>query len=1111
MIISEKIKRFPPLVIKVKELMITNEKEKEEIWTLSNQSFISLTYTLKQTNSEQHNQSEIEIMKPPIDIKSVNFNSVMKTPNKKNTFLTFFSHNKNQNLNNSNVQNKKEEESNQSPKSTKKPKGFFSNIFSSSHKTPSKVQVSQDIKNLTSFQSASLSSPSTSVSPSQSYEIIEGNSNISLFSSERSKDVHFLEAVFISGLDKNTNKLIPNTADFPAPCGHKECSALHAMKSSLLQVHKSNNVFINDQFSTFSFPLGIKICYKCIFDNKNVENVPKPYKIFFNVINNEEGDKKYIVTLHYFRKISAKDFDSEYKIKPIKEHTILLNQNEDNVFTDEKIQKDFSLISEFILNENVLIPESISLLSKYPYIDQMIMCLKNIMAVPKEETGTMISHIINEILLPQSINTHVIFYLPRSVSPIKLQSPIYNKYLSPNQNKLTDINYAILFKYFTISKIIKIFSLLLLESKILFIHNDYKVLSEIEFIFINLIYPIKWEGTFIPVLSLSMYQFLQSLFPFVMGIDENLLNLSLKQNAITPSQSGISFIFIGNDKKNLSNVKVPEMPSKVVDYLHNGLKNIKKEIEKKIISQDEINEKIRNLFLQVVIMFIGEYKRFVYYTENEEIPYFDKDGYVNMFKADNSTKETSFSKFVTEIVLTQNFNQFLLAAKDNYFDQKEYFNTEIEKNILQSFTSSSNGLTKSRFRSSSAARASSITKETNERSSSRNSYTRNNDANLRNPFGPNEFLSQTKNDVFSLLSPNSSLHSEMNYNMNRITVNGPIPSLNNNVKKVNEGNEKQYLLFPYFIRISVDKKKIEEYIKKYLKTKKYYDVISDEEHCYIIPYTSKKFDFENIQETNKRYIIPNKDIDSIKEDLNVNQFSIEEKKNDDVITEKERKSITDLFLYLFIRKTYNYAISEEEHKKIKDKVDNTFKTFFCDSNQLDNIKYKKYFGNFLIFQNRLYTEKQFKLITNESFTKLFIITKNSLMISPILFNRVIDDKVYFFYKLFTLISFSFYKVIIDKNKKTSSFFIYEELNSNKISCDIWIDEEFWRFFICDERKKQIDEDPFEIIRSVCDMMKKLHLHISFIKKTLLGEFGMKILASEEKYESLEHLVEMDED
>ena len=154
-------------------------------------------------------------------------------------------------------------------------------------------------------------------------------------------------------------------------------------------------------------------------------------------------------------------------------------------------------------------------------------------------------------------------------------------------------------------------------------------------------------------------------------------------------------------------------------------------------------------------------------------------------------------------------------------------------------------------------------------------------------------------------------------------------------------------------------------------------------------------------------IIPNKDIDSVKEDLNVNTFSLEEKKEEmsDVLTEKEKKSITDLFLYLLIRKNYSYAISEEELKKIKDKVDSALKNFFSDSNQIEKIKYKMFFGNFLVYQNRLYTEKQFKLITNESFTKLFIITKNSLMISPILFNRVIDDKVYFFYKLFTLISF----------------------------------------------------------------------------------------------------------
>ena len=122
------------------------------------------------------------------------------------------------------------------------------------------------------------------------------------------------------------------------------------------------------------------------------------------------------------------------------------------------------------------------------------------------------------------------------------------------------------------------------------------------------------------------------------------------------------------------------------------------------------------------------------------------------------------------------------------------------------------------------------------------------------------------------------------------------------------------------------------------------------------------------------------------------------------------------------------------------------------------------------------------------------------------------DKYLLYYKLYTIVAFSYYKVIQDKAKKgiLSSYFIYEELNLNNIRCDVWVNEKFWQFFVIDEKKKQsIEEDPFEVMRNVCNIMKKLKLSITFLKKTLLGDFGIKILFSEEKYESLEKLIMSD--
>ena len=65
------------------------------------------------------------------------------------------------------------------------------------------------------------------------------------------------------------------------------------------------------------FPLGIKNCYKCIFTEN--ENTLSSFKILMNVINNENNDKFFTVTLQYYRKISIADFNNFYNVDPLKE------------------------------------------------------------------------------------------------------------------------------------------------------------------------------------------------------------------------------------------------------------------------------------------------------------------------------------------------------------------------------------------------------------------------------------------------------------------------------------------------------------------------------------------------------------------------------------------------------------------------------------------------------------------------------------------------------------------------------------------------------------------------------------------------------------------------
>lgn len=137
-----------------------------------------------------------------------------------------------------------------------------------------------------------------------------------------------------------------------------------------------------------------------------------------------------------------------------------------------------------------------------------------------------------------------------------------------------------------------IFQLILLEQKILFLENNYQILSEISFIFLELIYPLIWINPFLPVLSIKTVQFLQSPVPYIMGLDEYLLKYASESSSIYLGTEMIIFNIMSNQfissktrkrihKKDIFHeFKLPTIPDKIGDYIYKELKYMKKLIEK---------------------------------------------------------------------------------------------------------------------------------------------------------------------------------------------------------------------------------------------------------------------------------------------------------------------------------------------------------------------------------------------------------------------------------------------------------------------------------------------------------------------------------------------------
>ena len=963
---------------------------------------------------------------------------------------------------------KKEDAS--SPKNDKKSKiNSFLSIFRSSqkHLTPKvtnnnnlnlnivPLKINENIKVPNTEKNLTISN--TNLNNQNNYEIIESKIPFN------KKDItdNFVFGIIICGLDEKNLQYVDESSLFQASCGHEECSILSSLKPSILKYYlnenNKDNCEINNTVSDLCFPLGIKLCYKCKKINNKFENIPLSSLYFMNIINNQFGDKFYIITLYYFRIIQKKNFEKIFSIDPINEymkHNNEINQN----LSNSAITKNFNSLNEIILYDHICIPESVSLISKYPYFSQMNECLKNIISIPKEKTNLIIQTIINEILVPPS-NSLLEFFLPHSSKPLKLISPF-----NENNELLSDLNLSIIFKYFKLEKIVEIFKIILLEQKILFISNNLNLLSEISFIFISLIYPLKWVGTYIPILSIKTIGFLQSPVPFIMGMDNSLLNFSIEKGIYSFDNKEISLIYIEENKgKNKTKIKSNiDMPSRINNFLIDELKSVQKIIKNGSLNNNLINEKIQLIFLKVMIIFIGEYKKYVYYSENDDKPIFDKEGLISNFKIEN--KESRTSIIINEIISTQNFMQFLINQKKNYF-LKEGFNKEIEiyqidvVSVIQKNLSKNTSLNKVLSKKS-LSKAKEKKEDNNRRLSLQKENINNSNENNHNT----SFLSNNASrDSFNFVSNQRdaiSLLSGIN----------PFNKYNHSnqlIKKIS----KQYLLYPYFfpnnlLVSNLEKKHIEDYITNNLSKKKTNDISLNEDHCYIIPFENKKMNFSDNLKSKKKYVIPSND------DFNLNNEENEIKENEVDIEKDEKKILLNLFKNIFIKKVEEIEDFSEIIKKyfLKEKI-------------------KKYFLNFLLFKIKLHPENLNKLIGESEFKFLFKIIKN-------IFQFPSSSKDYFIDKGYTIVSFLYYKFILLNRKERKEYFIYEEIIKQGIYCPSWRKRDFWEFFIDDELTKKKEFEYLFCLKKIHSIMNKINLTYYFQKEILLSDFIMNMVGED---------------
>ena len=1004
----------------------------------------------------------------------------------------------------------------------------------------------------------------------------------------------FCQAIIKTGISEHKLSLSKYSQNFPASCGHELCSKLPSLEPNVLNFYqdlKKTNVIDakKDAISHLIFPLGIKLCINQNYQYEELNNEP-----LINTIYNVKGDIYYIASLIYYRKITINNYNKIFKINPINAYNnfkmeelkkynnkilnIASNNNDTNniennndkintknnpitnnliVFNannidlknnsakknsrvennneEENIKKEINKIQGEILkfkpNDFIFIPECLSLVSKFPYFNQLSKCLKIIINMRRQiingdnnqkisnNISLFINHLINQVPVGNN-KLNILFYTPISIEQITLYNPF-----SYNFGNFTCNN---IFSILNIENIITIFLLVLLEQKIIFVDTNHIMLSTISFFFINLIYPLAWVNTYQPLLSLSTIRYIQSITPFIMGGNENLILYAYykkfiiyNENFDNIDKSNIVFVSLTNnliscDCYNLICNKKGQNRKFILKYL--GLPDLPKSIEKKLYNHlaeiekmDNIkamNEKLKTFFCRIMVFILDDYKD--HYLNSLDKPIFNKENYLLCKKEEKKL-------FYKELLDTQLFTQFIFNENENYKSKKLCGKKVQKKKMTYGIVHDGNYQDDTFFM-----------KNKNKIEDLKIMIKKRRKEKIRKPLVSAKKLVKNIGQMFSS-------------NDSKKKVNKSVKKhIKNNLSIIKHKKERKkldnVLLMPYFIEepnIELNDTEKYDYIQNKLNSIITLDIQLNQTNNYKNKYIfdfNQKFDLNIIKDDKTRYFIgmlnKEENIDLNLLNVSTNEININFNGTNTLRGIKKRKSFT---------KKQN---EEEEKKNIqsKEKINNWFSNIFLASQ-------RKRLTNILDINDDLHIEKNRKFLSkliSQNYKTLFDIRENNqnflnnesfmelLLKIKIILNYMTYDE-YETCKLITLSCFKYY-TILDEHKHTR-FYLYNKYNDLYTPCELWLNSIFWKTWFdedvtyiekklnlsnendysCDLNKSNYEDNElyeyneennkysieYTLLIKMNNAMNSLKLGEEFIKKVIYDDIASNYLTEEE--------------
>ena len=324
------------------------------------------------------------------------------------------------------------------------------------------------------------------------------------------------------------------------------------------------------------------------------------------------------------------------------------------------------LSSEVTSIKNVFIPKCISLVSIYPFIKFHQKLLEIIYDYIKKNREIPIEKILISLIIEVPVP-------PRGLYSI-IYNFIDNKFvLENNENnkiQLAEISMKKFNNMIPFKDKLEALKHILLGSKLLIFSRDLNKISECELALLHLLFPFKYPFQVTSFLHKDNYSILESISPFIIGINEPYTPSFFENNEITVD--GMTIFIIDLDKKRtelITDEEFPNFPAKIVSNLEKEIKVLEQKSKSHTLYNinqvnvspiKDFNSKYQNLFLFFFSELLKGYEDYLnmdYFkqTDSDKVTSIETLFRCEKFVKSHSSDMDFYSKFVDDSQLFADF------------------------------------------------------------------------------------------------------------------------------------------------------------------------------------------------------------------------------------------------------------------------------------------------------------------------------------------------------------------------------------------------------------------------------------------------------------------------